>query len=267
MTNNWEARFPNKYTRPDPDDPVTKKTRRDAKEIFGSDALEEEIDFPAFLAELQRKHSTPEYQAHAAKRREEEAQRQADMLEAEYRRNIEALSPIHVDAVLAGCTRDLTPITTTDIQRKVIAKWDGVQSLFLLGQTGVGKTYTATWCAMKGAKAGRSVASTTATRVCTASHDGLNVLRSVSVLVLDQLHTLQSPEGRSMPAWQVSPVIDLIDYRYEQKRTTIAAGTISPKPMFDLLGKDVKRRFPVRLESDSTKVRRERRLPGEQGDG
>jgi hypothetical protein len=62
-----------------------------------------------------------------------------------------------------------------------------------------------------------------------------------------------------MPAWQVAPVIDLIDYRYQQKRIIIAAGTIAPKFMVGLLGEDVKRRFPLRLASDSIHVRRERK--------
>jgi hypothetical protein len=41
--------------------------------------------------------------------------------------------------------------------------------------------------------------------------------------------------------------------------TTIAAGTVAPEDMFDILGDDVRRRFPLRLASDSIHVRRERK--------
>lgn len=255
MTNKpWNDRFPNPHTRPDRADPITKKARADAKRLFGKDALEEEIDFPAYLAELQRMHSTPEYQAAAAEGRREEEQRKARQQLSEQRRQIDKLSPFHVDSIRSGCDDQLRPLTTTDIQRKVIANWDGVQSLFLLGETGIGKTYTATWCAMKAIRTGKDVASTTATRVCEATLEGLIQLRQADLLLLDQLHTLRSPSGKDMPAWKVGPVVDLIDYRYERQLTTIAAGTIAPKFMVGLLGEDVKRRFPCRLASESTKI-------------
>ena len=255
MPNSWEDRFPNPHTRPDLDDELIKKVRRDSKEIFGTDPLEEDIPFLEYIERLRAKQTTPEFQAIAAERRAEDEAHKARQLEADQRRQMERLSPFHVDAVRVGCNRELRPITTTDIQRKVLEQWDGVTSMFLLGQTLIGKTYTATWCAMRAIRAGKSAASVTATRVADSTFDGLLQLRSVGLLVLDQLHTLRSPSGREMPAWKVSPVIDLIDYRYEHKLTTIGAGTIAPEAMVDLLGEDVKRRFPVRISSKITQVR------------
>jgi hypothetical protein len=206
----WSERFPNPHTRPDTADPLIRRTCADAKELFGKDALIEDIDFPTFLAELRRKHATPEFRASVAEQEEEERRFKARQADLAYRRSIESLSPFHVDAIRSGCDKDLNPLTTTDIQCKVIAQWDGESNLFLLGGTGIGKTYTATWCAMRAAKRGESVASITATRVCNASKEQLDTLRHVDKLVLDQLHTLRSPAGKDVPGWQVSPVIDLI---------------------------------------------------------
>jgi DNA replication protein DnaC len=256
MPKSWQSRYLNPHTRPDPDDALTKRTRIDAKRFLGKDALEEEIDFLVYLADLRRRMTTPEHQAIVAERIEEDNQRLARQADFEYRRSLERLSPFHVDCVRSGCDGEFKPITTTDIQRKVMAQWDGTTNLFLLGETGIGKTYTATWCAMRAARRGESVAATTALRVCEASKELLDTLRHVGTLALDQLHTLRSPAGKDMPAWQVSPVIDLIDYRYEHKKTIIAAGTIAIPDMVGLLGKDVIRRFPLRLASKSTGVRK-----------
>jgi DNA replication protein DnaC len=254
MTSSWEKRFPNKHTRPDLDDPLTSKARCDSKKLFGHDPLETAVSTVDYIADLRRKWETPEYQEHVATQEREQADLEARQADMEYHKRLESLSLIHVRAVQAGCTPELNPITTTEIQRKVIASWDGVKSMFLLGETGVGKTYTATWCAMRAAKAGRDVMSTTATKVAQMSLEGLIRLRGTGLLILDQLHTLRSPSGKDMPAWQVAPVIDLIDHRYEQELTTIAAGTRAPEDMFDILGDDVRRRFPVRLSSESTVV-------------
>jgi DNA replication protein DnaC len=256
MTSAWEKRFPNPHTRPDPTDEYTARRRREARDLFGFDPLETAVSTEDHIRELQAKWATPEYQAYVAQQAREaehQAELQADL---QYRRSIERLSPVHVKAVLGGCDADLNPITTTDLQRKVIAQWDGVTSLFLLGRTGVGKTYAGTWAAMRLARGGKDVASTTALRVAQESLEGLLTLRKVGVLVLDQLHTLRSPAGRDAPAWQVTPVVDLIDYRYEHQLVTIGAGTIAPDRMVDLLGADVKRRFPLRLASDATGVSR-----------
>ena len=254
MPKSWEQRYPNPHTRPDPDDELTKKTRGDAKRFLGKDALEEEIDFPAYLAELRRQHTTPEHQAIVAERRKDTDAHESRQLDIARRRQLERLSPFHVDCIRSGCDAELNPITTTDIMRKVMAQWDSAQSLFLLGDTGVGKTYTATWCAMRAIMHGNSAAATTATRVCEASPEALAVYRDVHTLLLDQMHTLRSPAGKDMPAWKVVPVIDLIDYRYEHKLTTIGAGRIAVPDMVGLLGEDVKRRFPLRLASKSTGV-------------
>ncbi len=253
-SSSWDDRYPNPHTRPDPDDPLARKVRADSKKLFGFDPLETRIDTVDYINALREKHTQPEYQEAAAAGRQAERERLAKAKGIEYRRRIERLSPEHVQAVLAGCDPDLTPVTTTDIQRKARAQWDGVQSMFLLGETSVGKTYTAVWCAMRAARGGRDVAATTATRVCEATPDQRAVLRAVDVLVIDQLHALSAPSGKSLPAWQVGPVIDLIDYRYEQQRTTIAAGTVSPEKIFGSLGEDVRRRFPLRLMSNATGI-------------
>ena len=216
----------------------------------------ERIDFPAFLADLRARYSSPEYQATAAEYRAEEAARLKRAAHDHYERQCERLSPFHAAAVLASCTPALAPLTTTELQRKVIEQWDGEEHLFLLGSTAIGKTYTATWCAMRRALRGGTVASVTATRVCEASPDRLTMLRGVDVLVLDQLHTLRSPAGKDVPAWRVAPVVDLIDWRYEHMSTTIAAGTVEAGEMTELLGADVRRRFPLRLSADTGEVRK-----------
>jgi hypothetical protein len=203
------------------------------------------------IEDIRSRLDSPEYQSGVA-RYEREIQRAEAQIA--YGHQLERLSPFHVKAVLAGCDARLMPITTTDIQRKAAAQWDGVESMFLLGETGVGKTYTATWCAMRAARRGVDVAATTALRVADLSPESLRTLRRVGLLVLDQLHTLQAPSGRDMPAWKVGPVVDLMDYRYEHESTTIAAGTVAPEAMFELLGSDVRRRFPRRLASKSTEI-------------
>lgn len=251
----WSERYPNPHTRPDLDDPFTARMRASAKSALGHDVLESQINLPDYIAKLQRMHSTPEYQEAAAKGRREAEASEANQREMVYRRNISTLSPFHVRAVTNSCRADLTPVTTTDIQRKVLDQWDDKQHMFLLGTTGIGKTFTATWCAMRAALRGVDVAATTATRVCEASPEKLAQLRSAGVLVIDQLHTLRSPAGKDMPAWKVSPVIDLIDYRYEQMATMICAGTVGPEAMVDILGEDVQRRFECRLVSESTAIR------------
>lgn len=249
-----DQRFPNPHTRPDLSDPLIRRTRADAVSLFGSDVLADEVDFPTWLEALRVRHCSPEFQAVAEAGREEtrlHEERQRAILQ---RRRFEKLSPFHVDAIRSGCDAELKPLTTTEIMRAVIAEWDGVQSMFLLGGTGNGKTYTATWCAMRAILRGDDAESVTAIRICGASPERLSVLRSVHTLVIDQLHTLRSPAGKDMPAWQVAPVIDLIDYRYEHELTTIAAGTVSPDAMVDLLGEDVRRRFTVRLSSESDEI-------------
>jgi DNA replication protein DnaC len=228
-----------------------------------------EVSTADYIRELRKRWESPDYQAHVADVEQQEQQDRAHREDAWYTRQLERLSEHHVKAVRRGCTPDLVPLTTTEIQRMALGKWttpegdtppgwDGVKSIFLLGKTEVGKTYLATWMAMRQAKRGLDCASTTAARVSTLSFESLLVVRKVDVLILDQLHTLRSPSGRDAPAWQVSPVVDLIDYRYEHDLTTIGAGTIDPENMVDLLGADVRRRFPMRIASDSTEIRRER---------
>jgi hypothetical protein len=255
MTSNWNRRFPNPHTRPDPGDPLTARLREDSKRLFGFDPLVSAVSTAGILEDIRARMDTPEYRSGVADYEAEEARRAETQAGIEYRRRLERLSPFHVRSVLAGCDAELNPITSTDLQRKVIAQWSGQESMFLLGETGVGKTYTATWCAMRAAKRGVDVACTTATRVAESSFEGLLTLRGAGLLVLDQLHTLRSPTGREMPAWKVAPVIDLIDYRYEQELVTIAAGTVAPEEMFDIIGHDVRRRFPLRLQSNTTEIR------------
>jgi DNA replication protein DnaC len=249
-------RFTNPNTAPDPDDPLIRKVRRDCKELFGHDPLETAVDFAGELNRIRELHCSPEFQAEAAKRREEDAERERREKAIAYNRQLERLSPFHVEAVQVGCNKGLTPLTTTDIQRQVMDKWDGVESMFLLGVTAIGKTYAATWCAMRAARRGLEVASTTALRVCEATAGKMMVYRQADLLILDQLHTLRSPSGKDMPAWQVAPVVDLIDWRYERKLITIAAGTVGPDAMVEILGEDVNRRFPRRLTSESTDITR-----------
>ena len=250
----WNKAFPNPHTRPDPADPLVRKCRADAKRLFGFDALGAKLNISSYVRELQEQWATPEQQARVASLEEDERQRLAAQADLKYQRQLERLSPVHVRAVLEGCDRNLAPITTPEIQRQLIEQWDGKQSVFLLGRTGIGKTYTATWAAMRAARGGSSVASTTPARICEASLQGLIDLRKTTLLVIDQLHTLRSPAGKDLPAWKVTPIIDLIDYRYEQMLTTLAAGTIGPESMVDVLGEDVRRRFPLRLASKSTEV-------------
>jgi hypothetical protein len=261
----WEQRFPNPHTRPDPMDPLVAKTRADSKAIFGRDPLEEEVDFPAYLAELQAKHCSPEYQAAAAEGRAEMEALRARQIKDEHRRRMERLSPFHVDCIRSGCDKNLNPLTTTQLMRMVLGvevlddgtrppPWDGIESLFLLGSTGTGKTYTATWIAMRAIMKGRDVGATNATDVCTLSPEKLARLHARDLVIIDQLHTLRTPAGKDLPGWQVEPVIKLINHCYEHKITAIGAGTIAPESMVDLLGKDVKRRFPVRLSSDETRI-------------
>lgn len=255
----FDERFPNRHTRPALDDPLIRKVRADSKTIFGTDPLDDPIDFSTWLEDLRRRHTTPEHMAEVAKRISEDEYLEARMARDAYHRAIEGLSPLHVKAVTAGCDPELNPITLTPILRQVVDKWDTESSLLLLGGTGQGKTYAATWCAMKIAKSGRTVASTTAANVGSASAEEIARLRSAHVLIIDQLHTLRSPSGRDMPAWQVTPVIDLVDHRYEHMGITIGAGTIAPDRLFEVLGKDVKRRFPVRLLSSPGEVARARK--------
>lgn len=256
MTSSWHTRFPNPHTRPDTSDPLTAKVRKDSKELFGFDPLETAVSTADYIRDLRAKLETPEYQEGVREYEREQKRFEREQRVMQYERQLERLSPEHVDAVKAGCTRDLTPITTTEIQRKALP-WDGAQSVFLLGETGVGKTYTATWLAMRAARGGRTCIATTALRVSKASPEKLQEMYDTDVLIIDQLHTLESPAGKPMPAWQVAPVIDLMDYRYERRLTTIAAGTVGAKKMFDeILGQDVKRRFPMRLASESTETRR-----------
>lgn len=247
-------RFPNPNTRPDLNDPLIRRTRADAIDLFGVDVLADEVDFHEWLEALRVRHCSPEFQAVAEAGREETRLHEDRQLVLLQRRRCEKLSPYHVDAIRIGCDASLNPLTTTEIMRAVIADWDGAQNMFLLGATGNGKTYTATWCAMRAILRGDDAESTTAIRICEASPERLAVLRSVHTLVIDQLHTLRSPAGKDMPAWQVGPVVDLIDFRYEQRLTTIAAGTIKADDMTDLLGKDVRRRFTVRLSSQSDEI-------------
>ena len=47
--------------------------------------------------------------------------------------------------------------------------------------------------------------------------------------------------------WQVGPVIDLIDFRYQDEACTIAAGTSDPEGMKGIIGEEVGRRFALRL--------------------
>ncbi len=256
MTSNWEKRFPNPHTRPDPDDSLIRKVAEDEVELFGRSVVDTAIDVPGYLRELKKKWETPEYQDHVAQQEQAEREHRAHQAEYAYRRQIENLSRLHVKAVIAGCDASLNPITTTEIQRKLIAKWDGVQSVFLLGRTGIGKTYAATWGAMRQARKGRDVASATPDRVARLSLEALIRLQKTDVVILDQLHTLRSSAGRDEPSWKVSPVVDLIDYRYENELTTIGAGTVEPEEMFAVLGDDMRRRFPLRLASESTEVRR-----------
>lgn len=253
-SSSWERRFPNPHTRPDPSDPLTAKVREDAKHLFGFDPLDTAVDTADYIRDLQRRLSTPDHQEGLDNYEREKKETAAAQFSIWYRQQLERLSPIHVEAVQLGCTSDLTPITTTEIQCKALP-WDGVESIFLLGKTGVGKTYTATWLAMRATKGGRDCMATTPSRVCRASFEQLTAISKIDVLILDQLHTLESPAGKAVPAWQVAPVVDLIDYRYERRLTTIAAGTVGAEKMFDkILGQDVRRRFPMRLSSESTKI-------------
>jgi hypothetical protein len=245
--------------------------REEARQVYGHDPLahlDDAIDFPAEMARLKAKYCTPEYQAEAADFRRSEAARLDREVKRSYERQIERLSPFHVKAVKAGCDENLKPITTTEIQRMVMGThiqddgrcldgWDRVESMFLLGQTLIGKTYAATWCAMSLAMSGCTVASVTALRVYNLPYEQLLGLRKVDLLILDQLHTLRAPSGKDAPAHQVGPVVDLIDYRYEAMATTIGAGTVDPDAMESILGADTKRRFPLRLSADSGDTRRE----------
>jgi len=257
LTNSWERRFPNPHTRPDTSDPLTAKVRADSKAIFGFDPLDTAVSTADLIRDLRRRLDTPEYQEGVAEYEREQRRLEAQQQAMQYERQLERLSPEHVDAVTRGCDAELKPISTTEIQRKALG-WDGVQSIFLLGETGVGKTYTATWLAMRAVRGGRDCIATTATRISRASDDQLKAMHEVDVLIIDQLHTLESPSGKAVPAWQVAPVIDLIDYRHEQRLTTIAAGTVGAEKMFDeILGQDVRRRFPQRWQSESTEIRNE----------
>ena len=58
----------------------------------------------------------------------------------------------------------------------------------------------------------------------------------------DELHRVASA-----PDWQVGPVIDLIDYRYQTGEPILAAGTAEPRAMGGLLGREVLRRFRHRV--------------------
>jgi hypothetical protein len=204
-----------------------------------------EAEWTAMLARIKARVESPEYQ-HELARRE-----MAERAEAErsriyhYERQLERLSAEHVKYVRQHTDDDLWPRDPIpSIWEQLANEWDWVSHVFLVGPTESQKTTTMHWAAMHWACDGGTVRRTTAPRVHTLKGERLEQLRKCGLLLLDQIHLVEG-----MPDWQVTPVIDLIDYRYETTGTMLAAGTVNPNEMGGIIGVEVRRRFGLRLST------------------
>jgi hypothetical protein len=214
---------------------------QDAAEAKAKVAADRE--FTRSLEAIRARVESPEYQEALRARLRDDERRKAREARDELERRLGRLPRAHVGFVRKHCDPGLQPLDPVpDIWAQLRDRWDGEESVFLLGPTDTQKTTTAVWAAMRWAETGRDVWHTTALRVCRESYETVKVYQDVSLLILDELHRLQG-----MPPWQVGPAVDLIDRRYGEGLTTIACGTVSPEKMTAVLGEEVRRRFGLRL--------------------
>ncbi len=199
-------------------------------------------ELQAIMLRIKSQVEDPAYQERVAREELADLERARQAKAAEFSRRIERLSPLHVGFVRQHCD-DLTPREPIPaVWRKLMNEWDWTSSVFLVGETETQKTTAATWASMCIAKAGGTVAHTTALRIATATAETLAEWQEVRVLTIDELHRL-----RGAPEWKVGPVWDLIDHRYQSKGITFVLGTVDPKAMMTLAGAEVLRRIPLKL--------------------
>jgi hypothetical protein len=208
----------------------------------------DDAEWTAMLARIRTRVESPEYQEMVA--RKEMARIKAAEAERliHYRRQLERLSSEHVKFVRRHTDGDLWPTKPIpSIWEQLASEWDWKSHVFLVGPTESQKTTTMHWAAMHWACDGGTVRRTTAPRVHTLRGENLEALRKCGLLLIDQMHLVEG-----MPDWQVTPVIDLIDYRYEEGDTMMASGTVNPDEMEGLIGGEVRRRFGLRLGTEGS---------------
>lgn len=127
-------------------------------------------------------------------------------------------------------------------------------SVLLMGPTGVGKTTAAVRWAYRRALAGDTVLHVAAIRYRSlAQHEeALDEAQAVGALVLDQTHRLAE-----LPDWIATPIRELIDYRYEHKRQTIANFTGALSEAITALKTDTMERLGAPVAVTGRSYRRE----------
>jgi DNA replication protein DnaC len=139
--------------------------------------------------------------------------------------------------------------------KKVCQSWEWPKSMILSGPEGVGKTLSLVWVGLQAAGQGHNLRYVTVTRMsdyianrnsCYASE-----LEECDLLIVDEIHRVNG-----LPDWIMAGFFGIIDYRYYQCRPTIAAGTVPPAAMKELLGSEVMDRFELRLSTDYKSLRR-----------
>lgn len=203
-------------------------------------------EWSELVERLRKRFESPEGRRAAQEYRR--AMDEAEAIEARqtYERRLEGLSGAHVPYVRANIDRSGRPKPSAfPIWLDLAAQWDWSTWVFLVGPTGCGKTTAMTWAGMHWARHHGTVMHTTAARVCRAEGEHLAELRTCGLLLLDEVHRLGG-----LPAWQVAPVWDLIIWREEHPPAPIiAGGKAAAGNMEKLVGKEIKRRFPMRLSS------------------
>jgi DNA replication protein DnaC len=126
-------------------------------------------------------------------------------------------------------------------------------SVLLCGNTGAGKTTAATGYALSRISRGLTVLVVAGSRCASiAKYDeAREEAERADLLLLDEMHRLPS-----MPEWIRTPMIGLIDSRYENRRQVVAMATVGVKTVEDALGIEVVERFDAVLGTDEDSYRR-----------
>jgi len=165
------------------------------------------------IVEDMKLHPEREAALEAARAAAEERQRLAD-IEFKLRR----LSPRHVEYARALEAGEHDPSPAWLALSATLQKAPG-SSVLLCGPSGTGKTTAATrWAYRQVHATGRSALHVPAAKfsVLVKHEDAMVEAERARVLILDQLHRL-----RELPSWISTPILELIDHRYEHRDQTI----------------------------------------------
>jgi DNA replication protein DnaC len=148
--------------------------------------------------------------------------------------------------------------------RDLMAKGEhvrGSDGIFLSGPKGCGKTTAMVAMGLDAARRGVIpwyIICTRFARIVRASFEdrpSLSTLEECPLLILDELHRVAG-----LPDWIKTPLMGVIDYRYSQRKQTIAAGTLPLSQLSEILGEEVVDRFRIRLGSAEESYRAQERL-------